>query len=242
MLQSVRQFVRQSYKLINPSNPTQPLVHDDLQDGIFILNDLLNSYASSGLMLTIAQEVNIPIFNGKAFVTVGPPPVPPALPLYDINIGRMANLESAWLLLDGVTYPLIDKSRDEFHASFKYDPLKGLPRLILQYYETGFVNLRLYPAPDQFYQFFLRAKFQLSNLTSADNMSILPDYYSRFLKFALARDLALYDGRTEAWTEKLENTYKEAYDLMVGSSEVNLSITGDRASLLNGAYRVRAGI
>src|SRR5690606_31157177 len=29
-----------------------------------------------------------------------------------IKEGRLANLDSAWLLLSGVTYPLIDKSRD----------------------------------------------------------------------------------------------------------------------------------
>jgi hypothetical protein len=73
-------------------------------------------------------------------------------------------------------------------------------------------------------------------------MSSLPDYYYRFLLFAVARDTAMFKGRAEAWTDKLEMIYKEAYDKMVASSEVNLAITGDRQSLLNGAWRVRAGI
>ena len=137
--------------------------------------------------------------------------------------------------MDGVTYPLIDKSRDEFLASFKYDPLLGLPRFVIVYPDTDVVRIRLYPAPSQFFQFYLRGKFQLTNVTSNDDMSSLPGYYSRFLKFAVARDISMYKGRADAWTPKLEALLQEAQDKMEAASEVNLSITGDRASLLNGS-------
>lgn len=239
MAQTVRQFVNQMYRLINPSNPTQPLHGDDQSQAILVLNELLDSYASTGLMLTIAKEVNVPIAINQQYVVVGPPT---ALPLPDITLGRLANYEDAWLLLDGVTYPLINKSRDEFLASFKYDPLAGLPRFTIIYPDTDVVRIRLFPAPSQPYTFYLRAKFQLTALTSNSDMSSLPGYYSRYLKFALAKDMALYMGRADAWTDKLEQTYREAKDIMEASSEVNLTITGDRASLLNGAYRVRAGV
>ncbi len=59
---------------------------------------------------------------------------------------------------------------------------------------------------------------------------------------AVAKDIAMYKGRSDAWTDKLEMMLREAQDKMEAASEVNLSITGDRASLLNGAWRVRAGI
>lgn len=239
MAETVKHFVTQTYRLINPSNPTVPLHGNDLQQGIEILNELLDFYASTGLMLTIAKEVNIPLTIGQQYVVVGPST---ALPLPDITLGRLANLEDAWLLLDGVTYPLIDKSRDEFLSSFKYDPLMGLPRFVLVYPDTEVVRIRLYPSPSQYFQFYLRAKFQFTNVTSTDNMGFLPTYYTRFFKLAVARDLALYKARTDAWTDKLEKSYMEAKDVMEAASEVNLSITGDRASLLNGAYRVRAGI
>lgn len=239
MVQTVRQFIHQAYRLINPGNPTQALHGNDEQQGILIMNELLDFYASTGLMLTIAKETNIALTVGQQFVVVGPSTF---VPTPDITLGRLANLESAWLLLDGVTYPLIQENRDEFLASFKYDPLQGLPRMILTYPDTEVVRLRLYPAPSQFFQFYMRAKFQLTNFTANDDMSSLPSYYSRYLKFAVAKDIALYKGRSEAWTEKLEQTYREAKDIMEASSEVNLTITGARASLLNGAWRVRSGI
>lgn len=239
MAETVKHFITQTYRLINPSNPTVPLHGNDLQQGIEILNELMDSYSATGLMMTIAKEVNIPLMIGEGIIVVGPSTF---VPLPQISLGRLANIEEAWLELSGVTYPLIPKSRDEFNASFKYNPLKGLPRFIITYPDTEVVRLRIYPAPSEFFRFFLRAKFQLPQVASTDTMSALPGYYIRYLKFATARDLALYKGRADAWTDKLEMTYKEAKDIMEAASEVNLSITGDRASLLNGAYRVRAGI
>jgi hypothetical protein len=236
---TVREFVRQSYRLINPSNPTQPLHGDDQQLAITILGQLLESYAATGLLLTIAQTASIPVFNNQSIVVVGPPT---AIPVPDITLGRLANLNSAWLELDGVTYPLIELSRDEFLASYKYAPLAGLPRFIIPFPDTDVVRLQLYPAPSQFFTFNLRGKFQLPDLTSNDDLSSLPGYYQRFFLFAVARDVAMYKGRADAWTPKLQALLEEAQDIMEASSEVNLSITGDRASLLNGAWRVRAGI
>ena len=236
---TVRDFIYQSYRLINASNPTVPLHGDDQNLGLTVLNQLLNQYASSGLMLTIAQTANIPLSVGQTDVVVGPPSF---VPTPDIPLGRLANLDSAWLLLEGVTYPLVEESRDNYLASWKYDPLVGLPRFVISFPNNQTVNLRLYPAPSQYFQFFLRGKFQLPNLTSNDSMDSLPDYYYQYLLFAAAKKIALFKGRAEAWTPILEAEYREMKDNMEAASEVNLSINGDRASLLNGSWRVKAGI
>lgn len=159
-----------------------------------------------------------------------------------IKQGRLANLDNAWLVLSGVTYPLIDKSRDDFLAAWKYEPLKGLPRFAIVFPDTEVVSIQLYPAPSQFFQFFVRGKFQLPVYDKDSDMSNLPQYFIRYLLFACARDVCVYKGRADAWTEKLEQFYEEAYDVMVSTSEMNLSIVGDEQSLLNGAWRVRAGI
>lgn len=310
---TVRQFIDDSYALIDAHNVTVPIIGSDLQRGIRVLNQLLESYAATGLLLTVAKTVSIPInlgINEVIFVDPGYNPVStfnviaaltaanptfvvinpslfqigdavtgtgiPALTFIAsiiantvtltnnatvtttanltitrnvsdpnavyIRQGRLANLNSAWLLLDGVTYPLIDESRDEFLASWKYEPLQGLPRFAIVFPDTDLVRVQLYPAPSQFFTFFCRGKFQLPFLYSDSDMSLIPLYFQRYLLFATAKDLAMYGGRADAWTEKLEEMYRNAKDIMIASSEVNLAITGDRESLLNGAWRVRAGI
>ena len=61
MTYTVRDFVYQMYRLISASNPTIPLHGDDEKLAIQVLNQLLESYASSGLMLTIAKTVSVTV-------------------------------------------------------------------------------------------------------------------------------------------------------------------------------------
>lgn len=313
MSYTFRDFAFQMYRLINASNPTVPLHGDDDKLCLQVLNQLMQSYAGSGLMLTIAKTVTCPInigihtvrfvdnnyptdttvielvvlttmspsftvadgtlynigeqvtgngiptlsviisidgnlvtlnnsatITGSSVLTFIQPIVIPGIIF--IKQGRLANLDNAWLILSGVTYPLIDKSRDEYLAAWKYEPLKGLPRFAITFPDTEYVDIRLYPAPSQFFEFFARCKLQLSEYTKDSDLSNLPQYFVRYLLFATARDVCMYKGRAEAWTQKLELMYQEANEIMVSASEVNLSITGDEQSLLNGSWRVRAGI
>lgn len=159
-----------------------------------------------------------------------------------IREGRLANMDSAWLQLSGVTYPLIDESRDEFLAAWKYEPLQGLPRFIITFPDTNFVRAQLYPAPSQFYTFFCRGKFQKLPLTSNDTLATLPEYQELFLLYAVAKYVCKFKARSGAWTADLESDYRELKAQMEAASEVNLSIAGDKQSLLNGSWRVRAGV
>ena len=310
---SVREFVYQMYRLISSSNPVIPLHGDDEKLAVRVLNQILQSYASSGLMLTIAKTVCIPInigmttlrfvdrnyptqfcqyetvtlVSGSPSFTVangalyqvgdlvqgnGIPPLTTVLTIISdtvtltanatlsgtslltfsheivepgvvyIKEGRLANLDNAWLLLNGVTYPLIDKSRDDYLSGWKYEPLQGLPRFIITFPETNYVDARLYPAPSQFYQFFCRGKFQLSALDVNDDLRHVPEYYQLYFLYAVAKYVCIFKGRSGAWTADLEADYRELKDNMEAASEVNLSVMGDEQSLLNGSWRVRAGI
>ncbi len=314
MSTTVREFVFQMYRLITASSPVVPEHGDDQNLAIQVLNQILQSYASTGLLLTIAKtvsvDINLPVkeiwFVSPGYIgpvttqqeTVTLTSISPSFTVADgtiysvgdgvsgggiplgtkiltivgnvvtmtmnatltgasvltfsheiptpdvayIREGRLANLDSAWLVLSGVTYPLIEKSRDEFLAAWKYEPLQGLPRFIITYPDTNFVRAQLYPAPSQFYTFFCRGKFQKLPLTSNDTLDGLPQYQELFLLYAVAKYVSKFKGRSGAWTTDLEADYRELKMQMEAASEVNLSIAGDEQSLLNGAWRVRAGV
>jgi hypothetical protein len=159
-----------------------------------------------------------------------------------IKQGRAANIDNAWLLLNGVTYPLIIKSRDEFLSAWKFEPLQGLPRFLITFPDTDIVRAQLYPAPSQFFTFFARGKFQKTILTPNDTLEGFPLYFELFFLYAVAKYVSKFKARGSAWTDDLEADYRELKANMEAASEVNLSIAGDEQSLLNGAWRVRAGI
>ncbi|HMH10570.1 MAG TPA: hypothetical protein VK553_07655 [Candidatus Nitrosopolaris rasttigaisensis] len=249
---TVKHFVIDAYQLISANSPTVPLQGNDMSKGVQFLNELLLDYSSSSLMLTIAKKIELIAQIGQRFVTfAGPDFVPPTswvgnpdygttLPTY--NAGRLSNLEDAWLELDGVTYPLIDEARGVFFGSYKFEPQLGLPRFAIITNDLDYTTMQLYPAPSQQYNLFIYGKFQLPSLTENSDMSLVPAYYYRYLKFALARDLAYYKGRSAAWTDKLELMFQEAKDNMESVSAMNLVIDSANESYLNGSWRLRAGV
>lgn len=239
MVQTVKQFVTDAYQLISANTPTVPLQGNDMLKGVQFLNQLLKHYSATGLMLTIAKEVVYTLAIGQSTVTFADPDYTGAA---DVKTGRLANLADAWLLLDNVTYPLIIENRDVFQGSYKFDPQIGLPRFVIVYNETDLTRLRLYPGASQVYELHVYGKFELSVLTENDDMSSLPLYYQLFFQFAVARYLAAFKGRAQAWTPFLQDQYNEAKQDMESVSTVNVVIQSANESLLNGAYRVRAGV
>lgn len=237
--QSVRDFINDSYQIISANTPTVPLHGNDQSKGLQYLNELISFYSGTGLMLTIAKEEKTTVKIGQKFITFADPLF---TPLADVPFGRLANLQNAWLILDGVTYPLFDEIRNTFLASYKFEPLKGLPRFAIVYNNTNYTTLQIYPAPSQAFELFVYGKFELNSLLITDNMSGFPAYYIRYLRFALAKDLAAYKGRLSAWDDKLEQILLNAEKDMQSVSSVNLDIESDYESLLNGAWRVRSGV
>lgn len=251
-VQTVNSFVQDAYQIISASTPTVPLQGDDLNKGVQFLNELVQSYSSSSLRLTIAQKLELTVQINQLFVTfadpgfvppsswVGNPFYGPTLPSY--SGGRLSNLENAWLSLEGVTYPLIIEDRGVFFGSYKFFPQLGLPRFAIVTNDLNYTTLQLYPGPSQQYSLWIYGKFELPLFVTGGTMASMPLYFIRFLKQALARELAFYKGRSAAWDDKLEKRYQELLDEMESVSTMNLVIDSANESYLNGSWRLRAGI
>ena len=237
---TVRQFISDAFQLISANSPTTTLPGRTQSQGLRVLNQLLAQYSGTGLLLTVEQQVDYNIGIGQQFVTIGPADF---VPTPDITTnGRLTVLENAWLTLDGVTYPLIDEKRTEFYSSYKYEPLAGLPRYIVVVPQTNITTCQIFPAPSQGYLISFFGKFQLTSLTLNDDLSSLPTYYELFFQYAVAKYLAYFTGRTSAWTDQLESTYRELMTDAIAVTPMNLDININQESWLNGAWRVRAGI
>ena len=235
MTQTVREFVSDAYQPISANSPTMPLYGNDQAKGIQFLNELMQYYSASGLLITVPTEVIINVIAGENEITFADSGA-------TVNQGRLANVSDAWLVLQGVTYPLIEISDNEFFSSYKYAPLLGLPiYYIIQPYINS-TKMILYPGPSQGYEVHIYGKFEKAELTANDTMVNYPLYYIRFLKLALTRELAIYKSRMEAWSPQLEDMYKNAKREMEAASQVNLTVMSPNENQLNGAFRVRAGI
>lgn len=233
--QTVREFVSDAYKVVSSNTPTAPLQQYDESQGIRFLNELIQYYSGAGLLLTVSKEVVFNIIAGQNEITF-------AQFGATVNEGRLANISNAWLVLQGVDYPLIEVTDTDFFASYKYQPLLGLPIYFVIQAEENSTKMILYPGPSQGYDLHVYGKFEKTALTANDTMIDFPLYSIRFYKLALARELAIYKSRIEAWSDKHEKWYLDAKKEMEANSQVNLDVISPNENQLNGAYRVRAGI
>lgn len=238
-VQTVNEFVTDSYQLVSANSPTVPLQGNDMSKGVQFLNQLYKSYSSSSLLLPIAQKITFNVAIGQQFVTFGDPTY---VPTPDVAIGRLSNLERAWLNLDGVDYPLIDESRGVFFGSYKFQPQQGLPRFVIITNDLNLTTMQLYPAPSQVYTLFVYGKFEPGLFVEGGTMVQLPLYQQLFLQFALAKYLAFYKGRSSAWDQKLEAEFQSLKDEIESVSTMDLVIDSANESYLNGSWRLRAGI
>lgn len=244
--QTVKAFLDDSYRLITSGTPTVPLHGNDQSKAFQFLKELLSFYSATALLTTIANQVSTSLQTNVAFVNfvdedyVLPDPIPDG-EIY-VTEGRLSNLENAWINLSGLDYPLFDESRNVFFDSYKYQPLSGLPRYCIVSNELELTRMQIYPKPSQTYNLFVYGKFEIPTLSINGTMANIPSYQIRFLKLALANDLCNYKSRSEAWTPKLEKDYQEAKDVMESVTAVNLTISSDDDSFLNGHWRAQAGI
>ena len=232
MAKQVRALVRDAFQLISAASPTVPLKGDDQSKAIQILNELIEYYSYNGLLITVPRTYAIPITAGENvinFATGG-------------TYGRLSNPISLWLSLEGTDYPLEIIRKQELAYQYKYAPLRGLPLYAIFTQNTTSTEITLYPSPSQSYTFNVYGKFEPATLTSNSEMTDFAPNFLRFLQLALARDLAIYKGRSEAWGEMLESRYVEAKQEMEAGSTINLSLGRDSNQMLNGATRLRAGV
>ena len=239
MVQTVKQFLTDSYQLVSANTPTVSLQGNDMLKGIQLLNQLLRAYSGTGLLLTIARQVDFTVGIGQSEITFADPDYPG---IADLKVGRLANMADAWLTLSGVTYPLIPLNRDVFLQSYKYDSQLGLPRFVITYNEDNLTRLRIYPGPSQVYDLSVYGKFETTTLLENDTMANFPNYYIPYLQFAVAKYLAAFKGRAAAWTPFLEDQLQEFKKDMESVSAVNVVIQSANESMLNGYWRVKSGV
>lgn len=239
MAQAVKDFVQDSYQLISASTPTVPLQGDDMSKGIKYLNQLVRQYSATGLLTPIARHITFTLPIGVEEITFGSTD---AVPTPDVQEGRLSNLQNAWLLLENVTYPLIQANRNTFFNSYKFDPQQGLPRFVIVTNEVEITRVRFYPSASQVYEVNIYGKFQLPAFTENGYMDNIPQYQTMFLQLALGKYLSVYKGRSQAWNQMLEDMLTEARQTIESVSSVNLNIETEQESYLNGSWRVRAGV
>lgn len=196
--------------------------------GLFLLNNILDSFSRLGVYIPLIKEINVQLNPGQATYVISN--IVPA----DFNFNRIVELDFVILTLENINFPVRIVDRAVVLNGIRYPTILQRPGEVYIDRQELQTNIVFYPAPDLAYQCSIRAKFMLNRLSLFQVITEVPPYYYDFLITALARKLYDYYPSTQ-WTPKKEEDYQMMLKDIKAAPEINLLIQPD--ALLMFPYR-----
>lgn len=213
-------LVKYAYRLIGLNSPDDALTGGEAQEGLDYLNDLLDSFQGAELLIPYLDEVSFNLTANQdtyIFSSTNPAAVGPR---------RIAGLTYVNITIDeGIIYPVNIISQSEYYTSVRYLSNVTIPQYVIL--RNGPVDSKIifYPIPKSTYAVKVIGKFALENLEPNITITTLPPYYYRFLKYALARELAsVFKDSGIKWGQKEEDEYQDLFDKTIGANDIDLQL------------------
>jgi hypothetical protein len=227
-IRTTNDIINNAFYLIGEITPDVIPPAPMIARGLFLLNDLLDSFSGEGVYIPTIKEITVTLIPGQATYIVSN--IVPA----DFNFNRLVELDFVTIQVQTIDYPVQVVDRAVILNNVRYPSLQAQPskvyidRLDLQ------TNLTFYPTPNLAYTTKIRAKFMLNSLALFQVINEMPRYSYRFLRYALGRELSSYYP-SSTWTQKQEDDYLKMYQVIKGSAEINILIDPD--PILMQSYR-----
>jgi hypothetical protein len=145
---------------------------EQINDGLFLLNELLTEKA--------ADQALISYFERYTFYTI--------VGQEKYFIEGLVKLEDITFNINTVRYPMIPRSRQQFFGEGRVDGIKSLPLSYRTERALGGMDIYLYFNPDRVYPMKIIGKFALLNVNLDTDLSVRFDsFFTKYLRYALAR-------------------------------------------------------
>jgi len=177
---TARATIQGALKLIGVLDPAETMTPEDSDDGLLMLNDMVDLLNLERLNLYAITNVTAS-FSGVS-ATIGPG--------MTFNTPRPIRIESAYYRKGDIDYQL-DLINDQVYNSISMKAISTDFPEVMHYDQaspTG--NLYVYPVPSISTTYTLQVLTQLSAFADLDTAYGLPQGYAKALKYALAIELA----------------------------------------------------
>lgn len=189
-----------------------------IQKGVDLTNQWLDMLSNAGTNIPVLGNIEFNTEYNKQEYSISD--IIPA----DVNSGRISDLVYAEYVQQGqsLVYPLdvIDKS--SYYDNFRTNNLLARPNFLFLDKRVQESRIILYPIPDQVYEVTLQAKQYLNKMSLNTNITEIPPYMERFLRFAIARELLEFYPSSN-WSDRAEKEYQSMKSQIFGS-DINLAV------------------
>lgn len=181
MTTSALDIVTGAAKLLGVVFKSEALDADEANDGLILLNDMLDSWSNDD-MTTFSATLESFALTGASSYTIGVGGT--------FNTSRPIDIQSAVVRLASVDYPLKLITQDQYQEEIA---IKSITSPIPQYltYDNGYPlgTIKMYAVPTSGSTLTLLSDKPLANLSALTTVVDLPPGWKRALKYNLAMDL-----------------------------------------------------
>src|SRR6476659_2425719 len=187
---SAYDLIRGAMRLINALAPGETPTATEAQDGLAVLNDLLETMSTESL--SVWGQANQPFATvaGQAVYTIGPGG--------NWDTARPIDITDAFCSLNGIDYPVKPWSQEDYNSIVLKTQQQGIVERLLYVAEHPLGLVTLYPVPSDVMPITLTMNRILTSVPTTATMLVYPPGYLLYMKHAMAVMLAPDYGREVA--------------------------------------------
>lgn len=137
--------------------------------------------------------------------------------------------------------PIYPRNQDQFKNVLKSQQVQGQP---MEYYFSREQNqsfIEFYPVPSSNWTCEVACKIMFDVQTSNSQLPSIPSLYYRYLKYALAKEIAASYNDT-IWTERHQDTYQTLYAQVRAAAEQDYTLQPSNALLGAPVYPIASNL
>lgn len=176
-------LIRSSLRLLGVVATGETPGAAEVSDALGVLNDMLEAWALSDLMLYRVESVSVTLTPNKGVYTIGPGG--------DINVTRPLGINQAYVNYNGLDMMLRPPlTTDEWNRIALKSLRAPLPTALYYLAAHPLASLYVWPVPSLALVLALSANMQFAQIASPTQTISLPPGYQKALRYALAVELA----------------------------------------------------
>lgn len=179
MAYSATLLITRAYYLSNVvARSFETVSGDQVGDGLFLLNALLDFKASDTALIPYFKRTTLQLIQGQE----------------DYFVPNLYQLETFTFNIGPVRYPMTENARTHYFGSGRVDNIQSIPFQWHLEREQGGSRIYVYYLPDANYVSNITGKYALTDVSlTTDLTSVYDTFYIEYLRYALAEYICQYN-------------------------------------------------
>lgn len=217
MTRTVNRLIEQAFRKAGLFSQDRMIKGYKITEALDMLNDILDENSADTTYVAFYEILQFPMVPGQRIYTIG------RNLGNDVDHNRLVELKHVALIASGARYPVRVVDDYDYYAVIYYESAQGRPASVFYQNDIAQTTLTFVAKPDIAYTCELKCKSILSGLSLNTDITNVPPYYLQYLKYALAKELAL-EYLPSNWTAFHEKRYQKLEDHLRTMADVDFSL------------------